>query len=352
MISLGRKLKNPISRRRWRNFTANRRGWWSLWIFLTLFIFSLGAELLANDKPILVYYDGGLYAPLFKAYPETVFGGEFPTETDYRDPYVNELIAPKGWMLWPPIRFSYDTFNRQLNRPAPSPPGKDNWLGTDDQGRDVAARLIYGFRISVLFGLTLTLISSVIGVAVGGLQGFYGGRIDLYGQRFIEIWQGLPVLFLLIILSSFVKPNFWWLLGIMLLFSWMALVDVVRAEFLRGRNLEYVRAARTLGAGDLTIMFKHVLPNAMISTITFLPFILNGSITTLTSLDFLGFGLPPGSPSLGELLAQGKANLQAPWIGISTFIVLALLLSLLVFIGEAARDAFDPRLDPTQGGIR
>jgi microcin C transport system permease protein len=344
-----KKPTNPINQRRWRNFRANRRGWWSLWLFLVLFVLSLAAEFLANDKPILVSYQGTLYLPVLKAYPETTFGGDFPTAADYRDPYVQELIEADGWMLWPPIRFSYDTFNRELNRPAPSPPSAENWLGTDDQGRDVAARLIYGFRISVLFGLVLTLASSVVGVTVGGIQGFYGGRIDIFGQRFIEIWQGLPVLFLLIILSSFVQPNFWWLLGIMLLFSWMALVDVVRAEFLRGRNLEYVRAAHTLGAGDMTIMVKHVLPNAMIATITFLPFILNGSITTLTSLDFLGFGLPPGSPSLGELLAQGKANLHAPWIGISTFAVLSLMLSLLVFIGEAARDAFDPRLDPTQG---
>jgi microcin C transport system permease protein len=344
-----KKRVNPIHQRRWRNFKANRRGWWSLWIFLALFASSMAAEFIANDKPILVRYKGGLYLPVLKAYPETTFGGDFPTEADYRDAYVQELIEAEGWMLWPPIRFSYDTFNRQLNQPAPSPPSADNWLGTDDQGRDVAARLIYGFRVSVLFGLALTLASSIIGVTVGGIQGFYGGRIDIFGQRFIEVWQGLPVLFLLIILSSFVQPNFWWLLGIMLLFSWMALVDVVRAEFLRGRNLEYVRAARTLGAGDMTIMVKHVLPNAMIATITFLPFILNGSITTLTSLDFLGFGLPPGSPSLGELLAQGKANLHAPWIGISTFFVLSLMLSLLVFIGEAARDAFDPRHDPIQG---
>lgn len=345
-----RKPINPINQRRWRNFRANRRGWWSLWIFLVLFVLSLGAEFVANDKPILVSFKGDYYFPVIKVYQETTFGGEFPTEADYRDPYVRELIETDGWMLWPPIRFSYDTYNQNLNRPVPSPPTSENWLGTDDQGRDVAARLIYGFRISVLFGLVLTLASSIVGVAVGGVQGFYGGRIDIFGQRFIEIWQGLPVLFLLIILSSFVQPNFWWLLGIMLLFSWMALVDVVRAEFLRGRNLEYVRAARTLGASDLVIMFKHVLPNAMIATITFLPFILNGSITTLTSLDFLGFGMPPGSPSLGELLAQGKANLEAPWIGISAFIVLALLLSLLVFIGEAARDAFDPRQGPASGG--
>jgi microcin C transport system permease protein len=345
-----KKPKNPINRRRWANFKANKRGWWSLWLFMVLFILSMGAEFLANDKPVLVSYKGELHYPVLATYPETAFGGDFPTEADYRDPYVMELIESDGWMLWPPIRYSYDTVNYNLERPAPSPPTQDNLLGTDDQGRDVAARLIYGFRISVLFGLALTAASTLIGVTAGSLQGFYGGKVDILGQRFIEIWQGLPVLFLLIILSSFVAPNFWWLLGIMLLFSWMALVDVVRAEFLRGRNLEYVTAAKAMGAGDLTIMFKHVLPNAMIATITFLPFILNGSITTLTSLDFLGFGLPPGSPSLGELLAQGKANLHAPWIGISTFIVLSLLLSLLVFIGEAARDAFDPRLDPAKEG--
>lgn len=345
----GRRTPNPINERRWRNFKANRRGWWSLWVFAILFVLSMGAEFLANDKPIMVWFDGRPYLPVLVSYPETEFGGDFPSETDYRDPYVRKLIDERGWMVWPPIRYAYDTVNYELDRPAPSPPSATNWLGTDDQGRDVAARLIYGFRISLLFGLCLTLASSFIGVTAGALQGYYGGGIDILGQRFIEIWQGLPVLFLLIILSSFVQPSFWWLLGIMLLFSWMALVDVVRAEFLRGRNLEYVRAAKALGAGDLTIMFRHVLPNAMVATITFMPFILNGSITTLTSLDFLGFGLPPGSPSLGELLAQGKSNLHAPWIGISTFITLSLLLSLLVFIGEAARDAFDPRQDPARG---
>ncbi len=345
-----RKPVNPINQRRWRNFKANRRGWWSLWLFLVLFVLSLGAEFLANDKPLVVYFDGSLYFPVLRTYPETTFGGEFPTEADFRDPFVQDLIDADGWMVWPLIRFSYDTVNWHMSGPAPAPPNRANWLGTDDQARDVAARLIYGFRISVIFGLALTLASTLVGVAAGAVQGFYGGRIDIFGQRFIEIWQGLPVLFLLIILTSFVQPNFWWLLGIMLLFSWMALVDVVRAEFLRGRNLDYVRAARTLGAGDLTIMVRHVLPNAMIATITFMPFILNGAITTLTSLDFLGFGLPPGSPSLGELLAQGKANLHAPWIGIATFLTLALLLSLLVFIGEAARDAFDPHRDPTNGG--
>ena len=335
---------SPLNQRRFARFRANRRGWWSLHIFLVLFVLSLGAELISNDKPLLVSYQGELYSPVFKRYAETEFGGEFPIEADYRSPYVRELIDEAGgWMLWPPIPYSYETINYELQVPAPAPPSADNWLGTDDQARDVMARVIYGFRISVLFALTLTILSSIIGVIAGAIQGFYGGRIDLFGQRFIEVWSGLPVLYLLIILASFVQPSFWWLLGIMLLFSWMALVDVVRAEFLRGRNLEYVRAARALGAGNGTIMFRHILPNAMVATLTFFPFILTGGVITLTSLDFLGFGLPAGSPSLGELIAQGKANLQAPWLGITAFIVLSVMLSLLVFIGEALRDAFDPR---------
>jgi microcin C transport system permease protein len=334
---------DPINQRRLQNFRGNKRGYYSLWIFLILFFITLFAEFIANDKPLVMRYDGVLYFPIFKVYPETAFGGEFETEAEYRDPYVKALINDKGWMIWPPIPYSYDTINYDLPVPAPAPPSADNWLGTDDQGRDVLARLIYGFRISVLFGLTLTLSSSLIGVMAGAVQGYYGGWTDLLFQRFIEIWSGLPVLFLLIILASVVEPNFWWLLGLMLLFSWMALVGVVRAEFLRARNFEYVRAARALGVRHTTTMFRHVLPNAMVATLTFLPFILNGSITTLTSLDFLGFGLPPGSPSLGELLAQGKANLQAPWLGITAFLVLAIMLSLLIFIGEAARDAFDPR---------
>jgi microcin C transport system permease protein len=338
-----RRGLSPLGRRRWRNFRANRRGFWSLWIFLILFALSLGAEFIANDKPLLIRYDGGFYLPVLKTYAETVFGGEFETEADYRDPYVSELIRAKGWILWPPVPYADDTIILDLPKPAPAPPSGQNWLGTDDQGRDIVARLIYGFRISILFGLCLTIVSSVIGVGVGALQGYYGGWVDLTGQRFIEIWSGLPVLYLLIILSSVVQPNFWWLLGIMLLFSWMTLVDLVRAEFLRGRNLEYVRAAQALGLRDSLVMFRHILPNAMVSTITFMPFILSGAITTLTSLDFLGFGLPAGSPSLGELLKQGKANLQAPWIGLSAFFSLALMLTLLVFIGEAARDALDPR---------
>jgi microcin C transport system permease protein len=335
---------SPITARRWRNFRNNKRGFWSLWIFLVLFVLSLGAELIANDSPLLVRYEGRFYFPVLKAYPETTFGGDFETEAKYRDPFVQELIAEKdGWIVWPLIPFSYRTINYDLGRPAPSPPSAVNWLGTDDQGRDVLARLIYGFRISVLFGLVLTILSSIIGVAAGAVQGFFGGKTDLIFQRFIEIWSGLPTLYLLIILASVVQPNFWWLLGIMLLFSWMALVGVVRAEFLRARNFGYVRAARALGVSTPAIMWRHILPNAMVATLTFMPFILNGSITTLTALDFLGFGLPPGSPSLGELLAQGKTNIQAPWLGITAFVVLALMLSLLIFIGEAVRDAFDPR---------
>ncbi len=333
----------PLTRRRLANFRANRRGFWSLWIFLALFVVSLFAEFIANDRPILASYEGRLYFPVFVDYPETSFGGEFPTAADYRDPYVRQHIAEHGWMVWPLIPFGYATINYDLRKPAPSPPDAVNWLGTDDQGRDVLARLIYGFRISVLFGLALTIASSIIGVAAGAIQGYYGGLTDLLFQRFIEVWSGLPVLYLLIILSSIVQPNFWWLLGIMLLFSWMSLVDLVRAEFLRARNFDYVRAARALGVSNPVIIWRHVLPNAMVATLTFLPFILNGSITTLTSLDFLGFGLPPGSPSLGELLAQGKNNLQAPWLGFASFFVLAIMLSLLIFIGEAVRDAFDPR---------
>jgi microcin C transport system permease protein len=333
----------PLTRRRLANFRANRRGVWSLWIFLGLFGASLLAELIANDRPLLVRYDGALYVPVLRAYPETAFGGVFPTETVYRDPAVQALIAAKGWALWPPIRFRHDTINNELPGPAPAPPWRGNWLGTDDQGRDLLARLIYGFRISVLFGLCLTLGSSVVGVAAGAVQGYFGGWVDLAFQRVMEIWAGLPELYLLIILASVVQPNFWWLLGLMLLFSWMALVGVVRAEFLRARNFDYVRAARALGVRDRAVIVRHVLPNAMVAALTLLPFVLNGSIATLTSLDFLGFGLPPGSPSLGEILAQGKANLQAPWLGITGFLVVAVTLTLLVFVGEAVRDAFDPR---------
>lgn len=334
---------NVMVRQRLDRFKRHKRGYISFWIFIVIFGLSLFAEVLANDQPLLIRYDGSLYFPIFREYSETTFGGEFEMAADYRDPYVTDLINEKGWILWPPIPYSYDTINYDLPSPAPSPPTEENILGTDDKGRDVLARIIYGFRISVLFGLTLTLVSSIVGVMVGALMGYYGGRIDILGQRFIEVWSGMPTLFLLIILASVVQPNFWWLLGITLLFAWMGLVGVVRAEFLRSRNFEYVLASKALGVGDRTIMFRHILPNAMVATLTFMPFILGGSVTTLTSLDFLGFGLPVGSPSLGELLAQGKANLQAPWLGISAFVVLASMLTLLVFIGEAVRDAFDPR---------
>ena len=339
---LGIKI-SPLTRRRLRNFRANRRGYWSFWIFLTLFFISLFAEFIANDKPLLIRYDNAFYFPVLKEYPETQFGGTFETEADYRDPFVADLINQKGWMVWPLIPFNYKTVIRDLPVPSPAPPSSQNWLGTDDQARDVVARLIYGFRISVLFGLVLTILSSIVGVIAGAVQGYFGGWTDLLFQRFIEIWSGLPTLYLLIILASVVEPNFWWLLGLMLLFSWMALVGVVRAEFLRARNFEYVRAARALGVSDIAIMFRHLLPNATVATITFMPFVLNGSITTLTALDFLGFGLPPGSPSLGELLSQGKANLQAPWLGLTGFFSVAIMLSLCVFVGEAVRDAFDPR---------
>ncbi|WP_286238698.1 ABC transporter permease [Neptuniibacter halophilus] len=345
MLGVLSRRCSPLNQRRIENFRNNRRGYWSLWIFLSLFLLSLFAELLANDRPLVVSYQGDLYFPVAAEYTERTFGGEFASPADYKDPYIQDLIKQQGngWILWPPIRYRYDTINYDLPVPAPSPPSWDNPLGTDDQARDVLARVIYGFRISVLFAVVLTLASSVIGVIAGAVQGYYGGKVDLFFQRFIEIWSGLPVLFLLIILASIVEPNFWWLLGIMLLFSWMQLVDVVRAEFLRGRNLEYVRAARALGLSNRMIMFRHILPNAMVATLTFMPFIFNGSVVTLTALDFLGFGLPPGSPSLGELVAQGKTNLHAPWLGVTAFMTLSVMLTLLIFIGEAVRDAFDPR---------
>jgi len=355
-----------LNARRWDLFQANRRGYWSFWVFSILFAISLFAPFIANDRPILVSYKGAFYYPTFVDYPEAVFGG-FLAKTDFRDPVNQEEIEANGWMVWPPIRYSYGTVNNALPTPAPSPPafslsrdvacgkyeagvadpncvfGNLNWLGTDDQGRDVVARLIYGFRISVAFGLILTILSSLVGILAGAVQGYFGGWTDLLFQRFIEIWTAMPTLYLLIILAAFITPTFWILLLVLLLFSWTGLVGLVRAEFLRARNFEYVRAARALGLSDTRIMFKHLLPNAVVSTITFMPFILSGSVTTLTSLDFLGFGLPPGSPSLGELIAQGKNNLQAPWLGLTGFFVVSIMLSLLVFIGEAVRDALDPR---------
>ncbi|MEM7258187.1 MAG: ABC transporter permease [Pseudomonadota bacterium] len=334
---------SELNRRRLETLKRNRRGYWSLWIFSILFILSLFVELIANDKPLLVRYDGGTYFPIVKVYPETAFGGEFEAEADYTDPYIQDLINEQGSMIWPLIRFSHDTIDFEVEGSPPTPPSARHWLGTDDQGRDVLARVIYGFRISVIFGLLLTFLSTVIGVAAGAVQGYFGGLLDLIAQRFIEIWQGLPVLYLLIIMASVIKPSFFTLLFLMTLFSWTALVGVVRAEFLRARNFEYVRAAKALGVNDVTIMARHTLPNAMVATVTFMPFILSGSVTTLTGLDFLGLGLPPGSPSLGELLKQGRDNLHAPWLGLTAFFVLAVMLSLLVFVGEAVRDALDPR---------
>jgi microcin C transport system permease protein len=368
-----RLARSPLNQRRWRNFKSNRRGYWSLIIFAVLFVFTLFAEVIANDKPLLAFYKGEVLFPILVDYPESKFGG-FLAVTDYKDPAILDEIEKNGWAIWPPIGYSYNSINKDYPRiknasgqclgfPGPAPWWKDyelceasaaqlaryqaignrNWLGTDDQGRDVLARLIYGFRISVLFGLLLTILSSIIGITAGAVQGYFGGRVDLVFQRFLEIWSSMPYFFVLIIISAVLVPGFWTLLGILLLFHWVYLVGMVRAEFLRGRNLEYITAARALGLSDTRIMFKHLLPNAVVATLTFLPFKLSGSITALTALDFLGLGLPPGSPSLGELLAQGKANLHAPWLGLAAFVSIAGLLTLLIFIGEAVRDALDPR---------
>ncbi len=342
--ALPRFRLSPMNRRRLHAFKSNQRGYYSFLVFTMLFVITLLAEFIANDKPFLVKYNGALYMPIFKMYTEKQFGGEFETEADYRDPAVQQFIHEKdGWMIWPLIPYSYRTIKLDLPVPAPSPPSWENLLGTDDQGRDVLARVIYGFRISVLFGLILTIFSAVIGVTAGAVQGFFGGWTDLLLQRFIEILRSLPELYILLILSAILAPSFWLLLTIMMFFEWTAFVGPVRAEFLRGRNFEYVRAARALGLSNAQIMFKHVLPNAVVATVTFAPFILDGAIASLTALDYLGFGLPPGSPSLGELLQQGKQNLQAPWLGLTAFFVIALMLSLLVFVGEAVRDALDPR---------
>jgi microcin C transport system permease protein len=335
---------SPLTRRRIDSFKRNRRGYMSLWLLSVLFGTSLCAELIANDQPILVSYEGKLYFPLLTAYPETTFGGDFETEAEYLEPLVAERIAAGGgFMLWPPVRFDYATVDLHLPATAPAPPSAWHWLGTDDAGRDLFARLLYGFRLSLLFGLALTTLSTLIGVVAGAVQGYFGGWVDLLMQRGIEVFSGLPVLFLLIILASIVEPSFGWLLGILLLFSWLALVGVVRAEFLRARKLDYVRAARAMGTSNVTIMRRHMLPNAAVATMTFLPFILAGSVTTLTALDFLGLGLPIGAASLGEILQQGRANLWAPWIGISAFLVLGVMLTLIIFVSEAVRDAFDPR---------
>lgn len=333
---------STINQARWARFRHNRRGFYSLILFLIIFACSLCAELIANDRPLMVEYDGQIYFPVVKTYSEKEFGGQFATAADYQDPWLQKQLADNGWVLWAPLRFGATSINYATDRPFPAPPSASNWLGTDANGGDVLARVLYGTRISLLFGMMLTLFSSVMGVLAGAIQGYYGGKIDLWGQRFIEVWSGMPTLFLIILLSSVIQPGFWWLLAITVLFGWMTLVGVVRAEFLRTRNFDYIRAAQALGVSDRSIIFRHMLPNAMVATLTFLPFILCSSITTLTSLDFLGFGLPLGSPSLGELLLQGKNNLQAPWLGITAFMSVATLLSLLIFIGEAVRDAFDP----------
>ena len=334
---------SPLNKRRLQNFKSNKRGFYSFWIFSFLFIVSIFADFIANDKPLLIKFDQEYYFPIINDYPETIFGGDFETEADYRDPYVIKLIEDKGWIIMPLIPYTYNTIIRDLDVPAPAPPSKKNWLGTDDQARDVLARLIYGFRISILFGFTLTFFSMIIGVSAGAIQGYFGGKIDLFFQRFMEIWSAIPTLYVLIILASIVQPNFWWLLMILLFFSWMGYVGVVRAEFLRARNLDYVRAAKALGVSNQTIMFRHLLPNATVATITFLPFSLSASVTALSGLDFLGFGLPPGSASLGEMVNQGRNNLHAPWLGLTSFFTLGLMLGLLVFVGEAIRDSLDPR---------
>lgn len=361
---------SPLNQRRWRNFKANRRAYWSLVIFALLFGLSLFAELIANDRPLLVKYRGEFFTPVFNFYPETAFGGDFRTEAVYRDPEVQclirtggaelcmddpeaameeaqsgfvegEAVVP-GWMLWPLIPYSFNTVN-DLQGPAPSRPDANHWLGTDDTARDVTARVIYGFRLSVAFAIVVTLITSLIGIAAGAIQGFFGGLVDLIFQRVIEIWTNMPSLYVIIIVSAIWQMNFWLLVFLMVLFGWTALVGVVRAEFLRARNFEYIRAARALGVSNLTIMLRHVLPNAMVATLTMLPFIVTGTIGSLAALDFLGFGLPSSAPSLGELTLQAKQNLQATWLGFTAFFTFAIMLSLLVFIFEGVRDAFDPR---------
>ncbi len=333
---------SELNKRRLINFKANKRGYYSLMIFLFFFTVTLFAEFIANDKPVLVKYKSGFYYPIFKSYPETEFGGFFDSETDYRDPFIAEEIRKNGWIRWPLIEFSYDTINFSRTESNPAPPNWQNLLGTDDRGRDVLARVIYGFRLCVLFGLILAGLSSVIGIFAGVLQGYFGGLLDLLFQRFMEVWGSIPTLFLLLILASIIEPNFWILLLFILLFSWMGLVGLVRAEVLKVRNFDYVMAAKSLGVPEWKIMTRHILPNSLVSTITYMPFIISGAITTLTSLDFLGLGMPSGSPSLGEILSQGKSNLQAPWLGLTGFFVVGLILSLLVFVGEAARDAFSP----------
>lgn len=331
-------------RRSWMRFRANRRGYYSLWIFSILLVISLGAELLSNDRPIIIQYQGEYYFPLFKEYPEADFGGDFATEADYTDPYVRQLLRQDGnWVIYPPNPYSYNTINYFTEQPNPAAPSAANLLGTDDRGRDVLARLIYGFRLSVLFAFVLTAIGVVLGILAGALQGYLGGRFDLFAQRLIEVWGSMPELYLLIIFASLFNPSILLLIVLLSLFGWMGLADYVRAEFLRGRNMDYVRAARAMGVSNRSIMFRHLLPNSLTPVITFLPFRISGAILALTSLDFLGLGVPPTTPSLGELLAQGKENIESWWLSITTFVVLVGTLTLLIFIGEALREAMDTR---------
>ncbi|MCF6290357.1 MAG: ABC transporter permease [Desulfobacterales bacterium] len=341
---MSRRPGTGLARRRWRRFKSNRRGFYSLVLFSILFILGMNAELISNDKPFLLCYQDSFYYPVFKSYPETLFGGDFDTETDYRDPYILEKLTTNGnWVLFPINPHSYNSINQAIEGPVPSPPTRANYLGTDDRGRDVLARLIYGFRLSVLFGFCLTLVGTGLGIIAGAVQGYFGGKTDLFFQRFIEIWSAMPELYLLIIFASIFKPSVLLLIILLSMFGWMGLSDYVRAEFLKGRNMDYVTAAKALGVGNLTIMFRHLLPNGMTPVITFLPFRMSGAILALTSLDFLGLGVPPSTPSLGELLAQGKSNIEAWWLSLSTFVVLVGTLVLLVFIGEALRETFDPR---------
>lgn len=343
---MGKHLKldiSPLNQRRISSFTKNKRAYYSLWIFLIVFTISLISELIANDKPLVLKYQGELYFPIVKTYNETDFGGDFPTSADYKDPYIINNINNNGWMLMPLIPFSFNTVDYDLSKPTPTSPSKRHWLGTDDEGRDIMVRILYGIRLSVVFAFLLTILSSIIGISIGAIQGYFGGKIDIVLQRFLEIWESLPQLFVLIIVASLFYPTFLSLLVILLFFSWTNLVSVVRAEFLRTRNFEFVKAAKALGVSNLRIMYKHILPNAVIATITFVPFLLSEAIVSLTALDFLGLGLSHDYPSLGDLVRQGKDNLQAPWIGISIFLVLSSLLTLLIFIGEGVRDAFDAR---------
>ena len=376
-------FKSPLAARRWRNFCANRRAFYALWIFLGIFIATLFAEVIANDRPLLVVFRGGLYMPIAQTYTEVDFGGEFKTEAEYPAPEVQCLIKTggmpaclitpsetladlnagnlldangeeikQGWILWPPVPYSFNTINYDV-LVAPSPPNWQHWLGTDDQTRDIVARVIYGFRISTIFGLTVVFFSSLIGIMAGAAMGYFGGWVDLVFQRLVEIWDSLPALYIIIIFSAIFTLNFWILMALITLFSWTGLVGLVRAEFLRARNFEYVRAARALGVADWQIMYRHLLPNAMVATLTFLPFLITGAIGTLTSLDFLGFGLPVSYPSLGEMALQAKNNLHAPWLGFTAFFTFAIMLSLLVFMFEGVRDAFDPRktFDIGDGGV-